>query len=324
MGICAGLTLVNTGRAFVIVNEVAALAGDPPSPGFVTPTGKLPEPCKNDATSVPDKDVAELNVVATGVPPNVIVEPFLKFVPETWIDVAAAPAFADVGEKPVTVGVGLMMLTVNDCVPPPGNGFEMSPERLPEFAIRAAGMLNVTVLPETLPGTPASVAVVLPMNPVPVTVTAVAALPAFILEGETPEIDGAGLGAAVMVKATPPLAPPPGAGLVTRTGMAPGFFSAEPGINAVSKFGVLELGETAKPPNTMVELPEKFAPLKARVKPVLLVPTLVGEMLDNTGTPLVTCRLLLPPPPPPPPPTLAVLPLDPFAHGHGLETPRLN
>jgi len=260
----------------------------PPSPGFVTPMGKLPEPCKNDDASVPANVVAETNVVATGVPPNVIVEPFLKFVPETWIGVAAAPDRADVGEKPVTVGGWLMMLTVNDCVPPPGNGFETSPERLPEFASTAAGRLNVTALPETLPGTPPSTAVVLPMNPVPVTVTAVAALPALMLEGETPESDGAGLGAAVMVKATPPLAPPPGAGLVTRTGMAPGLLSADGGMNAVRRFGVLELGEIAVPPNTTVELPLKFAPLKARVKPVLLVGALVGEMLANTGTPLVT------------------------------------
>lgn len=279
--------LVNTGSALVIVNMVGAAAGDPPSPGFVAPTGKLPEACRNEALSVPDNDVAELNVVATGVPPNVIVEPFLKLVPETWIDVAAAPALAVVGENAVTVGGRLIMLTANDCVPPPGNGFEIRPERLPGFAINAAVRVNVIVLPETAPGTPASIAVVLPMNPVPVTVTLVAGPPAFILEEETPEIDGAGLGAEVMVNVATWLVPPPGAGLVTRTGTVPGLLIAEGGMNAVSRFGVLELGETAKPPNTIVESPLKFAPLKARVKPPLLVGKLVGEMLDNTGTPFV-------------------------------------
>jgi hypothetical protein len=201
MGICAGVTFVNTGRALLIVNIVAAVVGAPPRPGFVTPMVKLPEPRKNDAESVPDNVVAETNVVGTAVPANVIVEPFLKLVPETWIDVAAAPAFADVGEKPFTVGVGLRTLTVNDDAPPPGNGFVIRPERLPGFASCAAGRLNVIALPETVPATPPSVAAVLLLNPVPVTVMLVAEPPALILDGETPVIDGMGFGGAVMKNA---------------------------------------------------------------------------------------------------------------------------
>jgi hypothetical protein len=84
-------------------------------------------------------------------------------------------------------------LTENEAAPPPGAGFAMRPLRVPGFAIAAVGRLNVMDEPATLPETPASVAVVDEMNPEPITVTVVAALPPGRDVGETLDMTGVGL-----------------------------------------------------------------------------------------------------------------------------------
>ena len=83
MGICCGVTLVNTGSALVIENVTGAAADPPPGAGFETPMLKLPAAWRNDADNVPDNEVAEPNVVGIGVPENVIVDAGPKFAPET-------------------------------------------------------------------------------------------------------------------------------------------------------------------------------------------------------------------------------------------------
>jgi hypothetical protein len=70
----------------------------------VAPTEKLPARCRNDDKTVAVSAVLETNAVGTGVPPNVTVEPLLKFDPLTVSNRAAAPAFAVFGVKPDTVG----------------------------------------------------------------------------------------------------------------------------------------------------------------------------------------------------------------------------
>jgi len=86
--------------------------------------------------------------------------------------------------------------------------------------------------------------------------------------------------------------------LVTKTGWVPGCVIADGGTTAVNAVATLDAGESARPPMLMVDLLEKFAPLKARRKPELPAAALVGEMLDNIGTPLevgAMVRVLLQP-----------------------------
>src|ERR1051326_2416708 len=116
----------------------------------------------------------------------------MKLVPVTWMASGAEPASALFGEKPVTVGTTLVTLTLKLAEPPPGDGFDINPLSVPGVAVCAAVNWKTTVPPETVPETPANVAVVLPMKPVPCTVTVAVPEPAGITAGLTVPTAGAG------------------------------------------------------------------------------------------------------------------------------------
>jgi hypothetical protein len=208
----------------------------------------LPARNRNCAETLALSVVLETNVVGTGVPPTVTIEPLLKFDPLTVSTTIAAPAFAACGEKPDTVGSWLRMLTENDTVPPPGPGFVTIPPRVPAFAVIAAGRLNVMDEPITLPGAPARIAVVDAMNPAPLTVTVVAPLPAPSDAGETLDMTGAGFAGPVTMNATGPLDPPPGGGLETLTSKTLLTISALLGMTTVMAVLLLLVGDNDRLP----------------------------------------------------------------------------
>jgi hypothetical protein len=96
-GICAGVIRVNAGNALEMENTPGPAAAPPPGAGFVTPTVTFPDPCKKFALTCPVSEVDETNVVGMGVPANVTVDAGPKFVPETVIAMAEAPAVARFG-----------------------------------------------------------------------------------------------------------------------------------------------------------------------------------------------------------------------------------
>ncbi len=77
----AGVTPVIVGGGTGTTEKLPAIADPPPGAGFVTPIGVLPVRCRKLAGSVPLSDVAEPNVVATGVPPKVITDDATKLDP---------------------------------------------------------------------------------------------------------------------------------------------------------------------------------------------------------------------------------------------------
>lgn len=280
----AGFRADTVGRALVIEKAPAAAALPPPGGGFMTPTATNPARCSIAAFSTPTSCVAETNVVGIGVPAIVTAEPLRKLDPTTVSVIVEVPAFAVTGEKPVTIGGLLSRATVNVAVPPPGEGLEMRPVRLPELFVVDAGRLKVIVEPETTPLIPPSVLVVDGRNPVPVTVTTIAGLPAAMLAGETLVMPGAGLAAVVTVKASAPLVPPPGAGLETLTLVVPGT-SAAAGMATVSDVLVLEIGDNDERPNMTVDFAPRLFPDRVSVNPELPAVAFVGKRLVKTGTP---------------------------------------
>jgi len=133
--------------------------------------------------------------------------------------------------------------------------------------------------------------------------------------GDTLLTAGTGFDADVTWNASAPLIPPPGAGLETLTGTFPATSSADAGMMTTIVVEVTDAGATWIPPKLTVDVPLKLFPDKVSGK---LLPTgiLVGEMLDNTGTPFcIASPIGLTTPgggPEDPPP------------GPGLLTPRLN
>jgi hypothetical protein len=188
----------------------------------------------------------------------------------------------------------LRTFTENEAPPPPGTGFVMMPESTPGESIAAAGRLNVIVLPEMVPATPASDADVEAMKPVPEIVTACAPDPAATVAGETPETAGFGLRMPLIVNAAVLLVPPPGAGLKTLTAIAPGVDTALTGTATVNDVADEDTGESWTAPNVTTEVPVKLFPRMVSVKPA---PTgvLVGEIVDSSGTPFVVLSVVFGP-----------------------------
>src|SRR5437016_3875324 len=106
----------------------------PPGGGFLTPICTWPAVRIKASGTVAVNTVVDENVVGIGVPSIVMEELFRKFVPFT-VNSTDVPMIADEGVKPLIVGAGLRMLTVNVALPPPGEGVVIDPVNVPAFCV---------------------------------------------------------------------------------------------------------------------------------------------------------------------------------------------
>lgn len=171
-------------------------------------------------------------------PPKLTIAPFTKFVPVIVNVNAADPAVALVGERIVTVGTGLLIVSVTAAdVPPPGAGFVTVIEAVPAVATSAAeimavtwvALLNVLVLDDPLKFT-----VEVEIKFVPFTINENAGPPAVALFGTNEVIAGTGLFAAEILKLMELDVPPPGVGFVTETAGVPTAATSAAEIDAIS------------------------------------------------------------------------------------------
>ena len=186
------------------------------------------------------------------------------------------------GENAVIVGGGLVTLMLKPAEPPPGGGFDTKPPSVSGSVVREAGRLNMMVLPLTVPRTPAKLATVDSLKPVPVTVTVVVPDPLSISAGPTLETTGGGFGLSLTVNFRGCVNPPPGVGFLTLTSFSPADNSFA-GIIAVIDVRVVDCGEYELEPKLMIDVPLKLFPLNVKVNEPVPKPISVGEMLTNTG-----------------------------------------
>jgi len=216
-----GDRVVIAGTRLFTVN-VAAVDGPPPGKGFVTTTGNNPpvawSPVVNWMVNCP----AFTNVAACATELYVTVEVETKFVPFIVRVCAAAPAFAEFGERLLIVGTRLFTVKfVAADEPPPGAGFVTITGNVPPVAwspklnwiVNCPAFTNVAACPTAL-----YVTVDVKTKFVPLILSVCAAAPAFAEFGERLVIVGAGL---FTVKFVAVDEPPPGAGFVTITGNSP-------------------------------------------------------------------------------------------------------
>ena len=165
--------------------------------------------------------VEERTVVVRSNPFHLTLDPETKPVPVTVRVNAAPPAVADEGESEVMVGVGLLTVKVFPVdVPPPGAGLKTVTVGVPAVAMSVASMEAVACVEEmtlVVRSTPFHRTLAPETNPVPVTVRVNAVLPAMAELGESVEMAGIGLFAAVTENAAWLEVPPPGVGLLTVT-----------------------------------------------------------------------------------------------------------
>lgn len=150
----------------------------------------------------------------------------------------APPASALAGESVVTVGAGLLIVSVAAAdIPPPGAGFVTLIEALPAVAISAAVIVAVTCVPlvnVVVLGDPLRLTTEVEIRFVPFTVSENVGPPAVVAAGTNELIVGAGLLAAEILKLMEFDVPPPGVGLVTETAGVPTVAASAAEIAAVS------------------------------------------------------------------------------------------
>jgi len=208
--------------------------------------------------------------------------PVLKFVPETLIGRLGDPVFTEFGLNPVTVGAAFVMFRLKLAVPPPGEGFETMPFKVPAFAVSVALREKVMVFPATTPEALPREPVVPKMNPVPETVTVAGPDPAAIDAGFTLVTFGTGFDCELTVNVIETLVPPPGAGLDTDTLYEPAVIRFA-GIVTVIDVELEDDGEKVDPPKLMRDRGLKLLPFKVRVTGPEPAAACVGARLARRG-----------------------------------------
>jgi hypothetical protein len=127
------------------------------------------------------------------------------------------------------------------------------------------------------------------------TVSVMAGLPTVALEGAMEMSSGIRL---VTVKLSKLEVPPPAPGVSTETCDVPDEIASGEGTTADNWMELTKVVASGPPFHSIWEVEVKFEPFATRVKAVLVVTTLSGEIEDRTGAEL--CE----PPPPPPGPVL--------------------
>lgn len=204
----------------------------------------------------------------------------------------APPAIALAGESVVTVGTGLLIVSVAAAdVPPPGAGFVAVIEAVPAVAISAAVIVAVTCVPllnVVALGEPLKFTTEVEIKFVPLMTTENVAPPAVTVFGAKEVIVGTGLFAAEILKLMEFDVPPPGAGFVTETVGVPTAATSAAEIAAVSCVALPKVVVRAVPLKFTVAPLTKFAPVIVKVNAPEPAVAPVGESaeIDGTGLPV--------------------------------------
>jgi hypothetical protein len=139
--------VVGTGLLAGLIVNVCTLEVPPPGAGLNTVTWAVPAAAISVAGIDAVNWVAEIYVVVRSAPFHRTTEFVTKLVPLTVNVNAAPPAVAELGERLVVVGTGLLLaLIVNVCaleVPPPGAGLNTVSDAVPATAMSVAGIVAV-------------------------------------------------------------------------------------------------------------------------------------------------------------------------------------
>jgi hypothetical protein len=283
-----GVILVSVGCGLLTV-RVTADDVPPPGAGLNTVTDRLPAEAMSLAGIAAVSWVLLLKVVVRFEPFTRTTDPDTKLLPFTVSVNAALPAVTVLGKMLVSEGAGFATLTVSwPEVPPPGAALTTVIERLPAEAMSLAGIADVSwveltkvvVLEEPLTWTtdPA-------IKPEPLTVSVKAPLPAVTLAGDTVVSDGAGL---LTVNVKGALVPPPGVGVNAVIDNVPAEAMSDAGIVAVSCVLLTKVVVRLAPLTRTTEAETKLLPVTVNVNPELPAVALVGEILANDGSGLLT------------------------------------
>ena len=169
--------------------------------------------------------------------------------------------------------------------PPPGDGLTTETGIVAAFATFAAEIAAVSCveLTNVVPfACPLKVTTELALNPVPFTVSAKAAAPAWTVDGCNAAIAGNGL---LILKETALDVPPPGATLVTVTVDAPAVATSAARIAAVSWVALTNVVVRGLPLKFTTELPTNFVPLTVSASAPEPAMTLTGcrEVIAGVG-----------------------------------------
>lgn len=191
---------VSVGAAWVIV-RVAALEAPPPGAGVTTDTWKTCPPAWSAAKREVVNWVLLTNVVARATPSSWITEEATNPLPVTvTVNLSVPPLVTVEGETVIAPGAGFTTENVAaDEVPPPGVGLNAVTASEPTVARSSmvrdtvARIALVKVVDRAAPFTRTTVPL---MNPVPATLTFVAADPTTAVEGFIPAMVGRGFSTA--------------------------------------------------------------------------------------------------------------------------------
>ena|ERR1700730_5460407 len=184
-------------------------------------------------------------------------------------------------------------------VPPPGAGLVTVTCAEPAFAMSAAVIAPLTVVPFTkvvVRGEPFQSTCDVDTKPVPLTVRVNAAPPCVALEGWSLVNDGTGL---LMLKVKALEVPPPGAVFTTVTFAVPAVLMSLAGTVAVSLMLLTNVVANFAPFHSTEDVETKFDPLTVSVKVAPPAKALVGESVVAFGTGLLTVKVAgaeVPPP----------------------------
>jgi hypothetical protein len=294
-----GLMEVSVGAGLLMV-KVCPADVPPPGVGFVTVTVAVPAVEISAKGTETVTEVALTRVASSSAPFQFTKVLSLKLVPVSVSVKPEPPAIAEVGDKEVRVGAGLLMLKVCAAeVPPTGVGLNTVTEAVPESirsvdgtaAVSDVALTKVVVSAEPFQSTTEPVTKFVPVS---VRVNADPPTPAEV--GEIEVSVGAGL---LMVKVCPELVPPPGATFTTVTLGVPPVAISEAGTDAVSDVALPNVVVSGEPFQFATEPATKFVPVSVSVKAEPPAAADVGAIEVSVGVGLLmvnVCAVDVPPP----------------------------
>jgi branched-subunit amino acid transport protein len=244
--------------------------------------------------------VLEINVVTRAEPFHWTEEEATKLVPVKVSVKPLLPNVVEVGEMEVSVGTGLLIVSI--CafeVPPPGAAFTTVIDAVPAIAISTTGM--VTLIEElemkvVTSGVPLKSIVDDALKFVPVTVSVKAGPPAVVDVGEIELVVGTGL---LIVNVCELEVPPPGAGFATVMGTVPAVATSAAVITAVRVVLEIKVVARAEPLKSTVDDALKFVPVTVSVNWAPPAVVDVGEIEVVVGIGFLTVSVCAPAVPPP-------------------------
>jgi hypothetical protein len=272
----------------------------PPGAGVWIVTSAVPTVAWSDAGIEARSCVLLTNVVVRSAPFQRTTEPATKPVPLTVSVKAELPAMALEGEMDAVVGAGFSVVNVSSAdVPPPGDGEVTVTSDGPAADTSAAAIAaRSSVLPTYVVArsVPFHRTTELATNPVPLTVSVKAELPAMVLEGEMDAVVGAGFS---VVNVSSADVPPPGVVETTVTSDGPATDTSAAAIEARNSVPLTYVVVRSAPFHRTTELATNPVPLTVSVKAELSAMALDGDMdaVVGAGFRIVKARFDDVPPP---------------------------